>query len=438
MTLRDQVELFGASLAGDAEAEWPRLLVLDALGAGLAGRAHPAPAALRRLAPAPPPLSSGDAQLIGGGRCDAVTAGAANAAAVHALDFDDTHRPSLVHVSSVLVPVCLALAEREDLDLGRFLRAYALGLRFTAFAQRIGPMLNAAGYHTTAVLGAVVAAAAGAWVLDEDPRRAAVAAELAATSAMGLTASFGTDAKPIQVGFAAANAARAALLSGSDVTVPRGFTGPDGLVARLLGADAPHLLRWGDRCDDGAVGVVPKPYPCCYLIHGAVRCALDLRERIAGGDRIETARVTIGPLAADLALKAPVPGDAQTAKFSTAYCVAHVLATGHLGVSDFDDPLGPGDAETRRILGGLTTEIDPSLGPVAATVTVRLRSGPEHEASFDPAAATAMSRDDLVGKFRSNASRTITAGRAERLEQDLLTRDPAFSVRALAEHLAAG
>ncbi|MEV8632289.1 MmgE/PrpD family protein [Streptosporangium sp. NPDC051023] len=425
--LRDQFALFSTSLAGDVETPRLRLLVLDALGAGLAGHPHPAPTALRGLSSA----SSAEAQVIGARRRDAIAASSANAAAIHALDFDDTHRASLVHVSSVLVPVCLALAEREDLSFERFLRAYALGLRFTAFSQRIGPLLNGAGYHTTAVLGSVIAAAAGGWMLGEDPRQAATAAELAATSAMGLTASFGTDTKPIQVGLSAGNATTAALLSASNITAPQGFTDSNGLVGRLLGADALQLLRWGDRCDDAVDGVVPKPYPCCYLIHGAVRSALELREEAGGSGQIEAVHVTIGPLAAELALKPAVAGDAQVAKFSTAYCVAHTLATGHLGVSDFDDPLNRADLETRRLADRLTTSVDRSLGPVAARVRVRLSSGAERESSFDPATAGAMASGDLVEKFRSNAARAITADRAARLEHDLLTRDPGVPVRSL-------
>lgn len=426
--LRDQLELLATSLTDDAESPWLRLLVLDALGVGLAGQAHPASAALRRLSPAP----SSEAQVIGqAGRVDATTAGAANAAAIHALDFDDTHRDSLLHVSSVLVPVCLALAEREDLDFGRFLRAYALGLRFTGFSRRIGPLLNTAGYHTTAVLGPVVAAAAGGWLLNEDPGQAATAAELAAVSAMGLTASFGTDTKPLQVGFGAGSATRAALLSASDVTTPRGFTAPDGLVARLLGPDAVQLLRWGDPGDDAAAAVVPKPYPCCYLIHGAIRAALELRERVADTRQVEAVHVTVGPIAASLALKSAVPGDVQTARFSTAYCVAHVLATGRLGLADFDDPLNPADVETGRLVGRLTTSVDRSFGPVTATVTLRLRSGQAHTASFDPATAGGMSSDDLVAKFRSNAERATTSDQAARLEKDLLGGDPGLPVRSL-------
>ncbi|WP_225824038.1 MmgE/PrpD family protein [Streptomyces naphthomycinicus] len=432
MDLEEQFALFPASLAGDVATRRLRLLVLDALGAGLAGHPHPAPTALRGLAASP-----AEAQLIGAGRGDAITASAANAAAIHALDFDDTHGASLVHVSSVLVPVCLALAEREDLSLERFLQAYAFGLRCTAFGQRLGPMLNGAGFHTTAVLGSVVAAAAGGWILARDVRRAATAAELAATTAMGLTASFGTDTKPVQVGLGTANATRAALLSGSGISAPRGFTARDGLVAGLLGPDALALLRWDDRCDDAVEGVVPKPYPCCYLIHGAIRSALGLRETVGGGDRIEAVQVTIGPLAAGLALRPAVPGDSQAARFSTAYCVARALATGHVSVADFDDPLRrPADAETRRLVDRLTTTVDDSLGPVCARVRVRLASGQERESSFDPATSGAMPADDLVAKFRSNAARSVPADRAALVEDTVLTGGAGTTARSLARLLA--
>ncbi|MEL0322316.1 MAG: MmgE/PrpD family protein, partial [Gammaproteobacteria bacterium] len=48
-----------------------------------------------------------------------------NGTAVHGEDFDDTFEGTPVHVSSVIIPTILAVAEREDLPPDKFIGAMA-------------------------------------------------------------------------------------------------------------------------------------------------------------------------------------------------------------------------------------------------------------------------------------------------------------------------
>src|SRR6266568_8349128 len=85
------------------------LHALDAIGCGLAASAlGEAAYALAAVAEAG---TTGPATAIGGGRLPAADAAFVNGTLCHALDFDDTHPNSVVHVSSAVVPAAVAAAQ---------------------------------------------------------------------------------------------------------------------------------------------------------------------------------------------------------------------------------------------------------------------------------------------------------------------------------------
>ena len=67
---------------------------------------------------------------------------------IHALDFDDTHEPSLCHTAAAIVPGLLALAIERDLSGLEVLHALDFGLRVVAFLAPIGSRLNEMGVHS--------------------------------------------------------------------------------------------------------------------------------------------------------------------------------------------------------------------------------------------------------------------------------------------------
>src|SRR5918996_1762733 len=111
----------------------------------------------------------------GSGRCTAIgharaldSAGAAfvNGTAAHGEDFDDTFEGGPVHAGAVIVPAVLAVSERERLSGKDALKAIAVGVELTCRASMVAPkMIHKAGFHPTAVLGELGAAAAAATAL---------------------------------------------------------------------------------------------------------------------------------------------------------------------------------------------------------------------------------------------------------------------------------
>ena len=115
------------------------------------------------------------------------------------------------------IPVCAAVTALGHDD--RAATAVALGYRVAERVVRdLGPAHTAAGWDVRATAGTIGAGAAVAWLcdLDEDALRDTLG--LCATQACGPAVSAGTDAEPLQLGKAAANAVEAALLAGCGFT----------------------------------------------------------------------------------------------------------------------------------------------------------------------------------------------------------------------------
>lgn len=258
----------------DEVTEVGRHCMLDWFGCALAGSREPL-AELIRLELATPGAST----VVGTGRtAPARDAALINGAAGHALDFDDTHMLLSGHPTVPVLPAVLAVAEERDLGGAALLTAFVVGVEVEC---RIGALLAPAhylaGWHATGTIGTIGAAAAVAHLLHLDRQRTVNAMALAATQAAGLKASFGTMAKPLHAGKAAADGLLAAMLAA------RGFTGnpavleaAQGLAQAAGGIDLkPARLdglddRWTIR------DTLFKYHAACYLTHASINAALAL------------------------------------------------------------------------------------------------------------------------------------------------------------------
>ncbi len=256
--------------------------VVDWMGCALAGSQEHLVRLLREELGSP-----GTATLIGvSGHASARDAALINGAAGHALDFDDTHTLLSGHPSAPVIPAALATAEDLDLPGEALLTALLVGIEVEC---RVGALLAPghyrAGWHATATIGTMGAAAAVAHLLGLDAQRTTHALALAATQAAGLKASFGTMAKPLHAGKAATDGLLSARLAA------RGFTGnpavleaPQGLAA-ATGAGTPDndrlerlAHRWTIR------DTLFKYHAACYLTHASINAAQALSRKIAVGD----------------------------------------------------------------------------------------------------------------------------------------------------------
>ncbi|MDO5698950.1 MAG: MmgE/PrpD family protein [Dermatophilus congolensis] len=247
----------------------------------------------------------------------------------HIVDFDDLHMPSTTHISTVCVPVTLAL--------GGDARDYLVGAGVMA---RLGTALGwghyQAGWHATTTAGALAAAAVAASVFELDRERTAAALALAVPASGGVQAAFGTDAKSLQVGLAADAGVRAATLAEAGATAD-----PSAIEAwmRLLGGDPEALVA--STTDRTAVpdGLAIKIYPCCYALQRPIAAAATLREAVTAAGGVQAVEsITVRTLAGAITpLHHHRPVTGLQAKFSLEYAVATALLDEHSGFAAFSD-----------------------------------------------------------------------------------------------------
>ena len=152
-----------------------------------------------------------------GARRSPETAALVNGVAAHVLDYDDVSLDG--HPSAVLVPAILAQGEASGSSGAEMLTAYVAGYEVWAeLLLREPTPLHRKGWHPSAVLGPVAAAAACAKLRGLDATQAATAMAIAASMSSGLVANFGTMTKSFQVGRAAQSGVIAARLAQAGLT----------------------------------------------------------------------------------------------------------------------------------------------------------------------------------------------------------------------------
>lgn len=224
------------------------------------------------------------ATVIGRGmRANIEQAALLNGAMSHALDFDDVNFAMGGHPTVPIAPAVLALAEHRKLDGKRLVEAFAAGFETEC---RIGRLIGRShyqrGWHTTATVGAIGAAAAASNMLRLDAATTAHALGIAATQAAGLKSVFGTMCKPLHPGRAAAIGLQAARLA------QRGFTSNPAILDVEQGFVATQSETPNPR---GALADPPggyyltqtlfKYHAACYLTHSSIEASNMLRREFA-------------------------------------------------------------------------------------------------------------------------------------------------------------
>ena len=403
-------------------AETASLCLSDWVGVAIRGSTEPLAGVLDAVLTA----TGGEPQatVVGRGRrTSALLAALANGAQGHALDFDDTHLPSIVHGSAPVAPAVLALAEWRRRPGAELLAAFVAGFEVeTRIGRVIGPTLADRGWHVTALLGHFGAAAAAGKLLGLSAEQLGRALGIAGTQAAGLEQSLGTMCKPLHPGKAAMNGILAALLA------REGFTGPTaildegpGLPGTFVGITdlTPALEDLGKRFE--LLDNSTKLYAACHLLHATIDAGRAIRDRAAPApEAIADVECYVHPLAVKVAA-IPEPQSGLEAKFSAAYCAALALTRGEAGESEFTDPAAPDPA-----LVGLTRRIrpvaDPALGIPEARMRVRLHDGRVLDEVVRAARGTPgqpVSRQEVEEKFRRLAGVVLPAGQVGRLLEAL-------------------
>jgi len=419
-----------------------RLRLLDVVGISVAalgtGPADVAHSLVQRWGGAPVAGAIGLAD-----RLPAPSAALVNGTLAHALDFDDTHVPSILHPSASVVPAALAAAEEAGASGTTLLAAIAVG---NEIAIRLGnagydPAINNSvfferGLHATSICGAIGAAAAASVAYGLSTEATAHAMAIACSMGAGLLEAnrAGGSVKRMHCGWAAHAGVVAAQSAEAGLTgPPTVLEGRFGFFQAYCGEtyDEVALLgELGQRWEIKACFV--KPYPTNVFTHTGIDAALALRERGLQPEEIES--VTIGAAAATLRTIANPreakirPESGYHAQFSGPFTFALALRGGSgLGVylDDFTDE-AVADPVNQALAAKVTHESDPrceaifpmSFPSIVTVVTTDGRTLVEEVLANRGTAARPLSEAEVRVKYDLNA-RPLGAGAAVLAERVL-------------------
>src|SRR5215210_4589419 len=222
----------------------------------------------------------GPCTVIGHARAmSAAGAAFVNGTAAHGEDFDDTFEGGPVHAGAVIVPAVLAACERHNADGRAALLGIAVGVEVLCRLSLVVPKaVHKAGFHPTAVFGAMGAAAGVGAALRLEQKQLVDALGVAGSMASGIIEYLaeGTWTKRMHAGWAAQSGLRAALLGRAGFVGPRTvFEGVHGLFhgfAHTTDGNYEALLGdFGQRWVTEALAF--KPYPCGTMTHPYIDCA---------------------------------------------------------------------------------------------------------------------------------------------------------------------
>lgn len=418
-----------------AKSAFEDTIAVALAGAG-AGTANVAQAAIGDFA-------EGSSTVWGlGRRADALSAAFLNAAASHALDFDDCSTVIGGHPSVALVAPVVALAEQLGATGATALEAYVAGFETQSALGRMAmPEHYEIGWHPTATFGIIGAAAACAKLLKLDPERMATAFCIAVSMTAGVKANFGSDMKPLQVAMAARNGLWAALLAKSGCTAKSdAFESEKGWFALFNKgafhelADAADAPRWY-LLDPG---IAIKQHPCCGSAHSAIDAAIEIYREHGPVNLSDVDRVAIRMHPKRLGhTDNPLPASGLAGKFSSQFVTATALAKGRIRLDDFAEPFDNSAylAEASRIVTTPTAfddefraEVDVERGgeTFAAAASTRLGRGADRP----------MTREERDGKFDDCVSGVLSPDAMEKLRKSLRSLDQAPHVSDVTLHLA--
>ncbi len=370
---------------------------------------------------------------------DPVNAALVNGMAANALDYDDMHVSTLIHPTGAVVAAALAVAEDRHASGTALMAAIATGIEIECrLGLALFPAHYDAGWHITATMGTLGAAAAASAVLELDAGRSACALGIAATQASGLRSMLPNSCKSFNIGRAAAAGVLAGLLaeagldSEPDVLEAKfglfdvfGQPADPGVITRDLGAR--HLVA----------EISFKPYPCGVVIHPLIDACLALsRETAIDIRQVRAVAITVHPRAVELAGGRRHPDTTIAGRFSLYHAAALALARRAAGLAAFD-AARVNDGELTALRDKMTVEGDASLAPSQARVQVDLVDGTRlHRAVDHPSGSPErpLSDEQLHAKFVELAQRALSARAAQTLFNACFALDKLEDVAELRGH----
>lgn len=368
-------------------------------------------------------------------------AAAINGTCGHGEDYDNTFEGCPVHSGVVIIPALLAAAERHELSAEDTARGIIVGIEVMCRLGLVADKaVHKAGFHPTAVLGTMSAAAGIAAALRMDRTGIRNALGVAGSMASGIIEYLadGTSTKRLHAGWAAQSGMRAAALGRAGFTGPATvFEGSHGFFYAFSSPRAtefaPLVNDLGSRWESSRLAF--KPFACGTMTQPYVDCAIDLARRGIQPEQVrsitcEVGEGTVHRLWEPQALKQRPPTP-YAAKFSGQYCLAAGWVWGDAGLAQFTDE-SVRDPRALALAAKVSFVVDPANeypSNYTGHIRAELMDGSVVEARspcLRGGARAPLTRDEILTKARANLA---FAGRDP---------DAATGIAAWADSLMAG
>ena len=414
--------------------------VLDVIGLALAGAATPFGRSVRDAAVAISP--AGPARVFGTGDFVAITMAAfANGAFSQALEYDDTHNESIVHMSSPSVAAAFAIADTTPISGRELIAAVALGNEISCRAGSVSPgQFHRRGFHPSGLFATFGVTYLASRLLQLDAGQTARAAGICGSFASGILECWvdGTQTKFLHPGWSAQSGIVAAFLARAGTTGPaQVFEGRWGLFASHLQDDAAPrdfsrlTANLGVRWDSRESSL--KPFPAAHVLHPYIDAILRLRrDRGVRPEDVDAIDCPVAPFIVSIVCEPEseklAPASDSHGRVSLQYTLAEALVRGSLGRHAYsEDSLRDRNilALARRVRYRADSSF-PGPGRFKGAVTVTLKDGTtltEVEDYNRGSAENPMTEAELRAKFDENADGMLDAAARDRVADAVATLD---------------
>jgi 2-methylcitrate dehydratase PrpD len=424
--------------------------VLDVIGLSLAGAETAFGRSVREAAVAM--SSPGPCRVLGTGDSINVTLAAfANGAFSQALEYDDTHNESIVHMSSPSVAAALALADTARISGRDLIAAVAVGNEISCRAGSVAPgQFHRRGFHPSGLFATFGVTYLAARLLGLDAEATARAAGICGSFASGILECWvdGTQTKFLHPGWSAQSGLASAFLARAGTTGPAEvFEGRWGLFATHLQdvETSPHFDRLtnglGTQWDSRNSSF--KPFPAAHVLHPYISAILRLRAAhgltAAEVEQIDCpVAAFIVPIVCEPATEKLAPASDSHGRISLQYSIAEAFVRGALGRHAYgDDSLR--DPDILGLARRVRYHVDPAFpgpGRFKGAVRVTLTSGrvlAEVEDYNRGSADNPMTDAELRAKFDENAGGFLSPAARDRVAEAVATLDTLADARSLVD-----
>lgn len=367
----------------------------------------------------------------------------ANAAAGHALEYDDIHVGS-GHFANPMTAATMAYGEKIDASGKDVILGWMVGYEIITQTAKVtaapgGNILLDRGWFNQGFLPAIATAAATSRMAGLDVMQTRMSMGHAASTMAGMLKNRGSDTK----GFVAGNAAMHGVMATELVAL--GFTANDEImdgdigVARLLSFEArgPEIMLEGlGNWTMATVGSTLRLHACC----GASHWAQDALQKIVRAHSFSHDQVAAIEVEFPAMLHQFMPYDRpQTGlegKYSMEYALVAIALDGRAGLHQYSDAAVQ-RPEAQALMDRVKV-MPKSDGPMQNRVVVRLTNGATYEEATSRAHGTPgdpLVRDEVFAKFHECAEELMPAEQRARV-LDLCERlDQLASIRELGSAL---